>query len=243
MKVLERLKKNELEELSKLLKENPIKLQEEINTRLEFLQSQKAKATKENYSSGRNPYYATEFEYQVNSFLQQIELQELSFLRQTFSSYINIMMENYIRQNPSRKPTLSELEVAFQGVLKRSIYEDEYNTLNYIKTYFYYLKGIGEDLTKDKIIESWNRKKEIVTPQLPDIVAYLYDITEKTPLKSSVSNASLHRLMIKTPKDILTRNEKMLLDAIAFGSDEDKLREGNYEDTKRLIYLPKTKRK
>lgn len=175
--------------------------------------------------------------------MQQIELQELSFLRQTFSSYINIMMENYIRQNPSRKPTLSELEVAFQGVLKRSIYEDEYNTLNYIKTYFYYLKGIGEDLTKDKIIESWNRKKEIVTPQLPDIAAYLYDITEKTPLKSSVSNASLHRLMIKTPKDILTRNEKMLLDAIAFGSDEDKLREGNYEDTKRLIYLPKTKRK
>ena len=187
MKVLERLKKNELEELSKLLKENPIKLQEEINTRLEFLQSQKAKATKENYSSGRNPYYAVELEYQVNSFLQQIELQELSFLRQTFSSYINIMMENYIRQNPSRKPTLSELEVAFQGVLKRSIYEDEYNTLNYIKTYFYYLKGIGEDLSKDKIIESWNRKKEIVTPQLPDIAAYLYDITEKTPLKSSAT--------------------------------------------------------
>lgn len=243
MNGLEKLKKNELEELSKLLKEDPKKLQEEITSRLAFLQSQKEKVTRENYSSGRNPYYAADLEYQVNSFLQQIQIQEIPFLRQTFSSYINIMMENYTRQNPSNQPTLSDLETAFQGVLKRNIYEDEYNTLNYIKTYFYYLKGVGQDLSKEQIIEGWDRKKKIVTPMLPEIAAYLYDITEKTPLKSSVSNASLHRLMIKTPRDILTRNERMLLDAIAFGSDEDKLREGNFEDAKRLIYLPKTKRK
>ena len=134
MNGLEKLKKSELEELSKLLKEDPKKLQEEITNRLAFLQSQKAKATKENYSSGRNPYYATEFEYQVNSFLQQIQIQEIPFLRQTFSSYINIMIENFTRKNPNNLPTLSTLDDAFQGIFKRSIYEEEYNTENYIKT-------------------------------------------------------------------------------------------------------------
>ena len=85
----------------------------------------------------------------------------------------------------------------------------------------------------------WQEKQEILGPNLKELAGYLYSIKDQTPLRISVANNSLSRMKKKKEGRELTPIQSDFIATVAFGSDIKKLRKGNYEDSKRLIYLPK----
>ena len=117
--------------------------------------------------------------------------------------------------------------------------QDIYNTLNYIKNYFYYRKGQGVSLEKQEIMEEWQEKQEILRPNLKELAGYLYSIKDQTPLRISVANNALNRMRKKKEGREITPIQSKFIATVAFGSDLGKIKQRNYEDSKRLIYLPK----
>lgn len=94
------------------------------------------------------------------------------------------------------------------------------------------------DVTLDDIYTEFLEKREIVIPKLKDISNYLYYARGNTGLRLSVGNAGLKRNTTKT-SETLSYSQRTFVDAVAFGSDKEKIITGNYEDSKRFTCLEK----
>lgn len=112
---------------------------------------------------------------------------------------------------------------------------------------FYTLKYVSDTLNRilvgdEKDFELINKdmeiKKEILYGNFTELVSYLLEIRNSIEnAKVSVCNQGLNRVRNKQNR-ALTYNEKRLIEAVAFGTTLDKIKEGNYEDSKGLIFVP-----
>lgn len=68
----------------------------------------------------------------------------------------------------------------------------------------------------------------------------MYRIKNQTPLRILVANNALSKMRKKEGREI-TPIQSNFIATVAFGSDLGKIKQENYEDSKRLIYLPRTK--
>ena len=240
MNYLERLSKEELIELQKELKENPHDVTERIRKRLQYITSQQESMIPEDYSNTRLPFYKKEFEEEIEERLAEYKVEDLSFLYDDieYSLYSDILRYEKISMFKEEIP-VTILDRFLEKNNRTENAQDIYNTLNYIKNYFYYRKGQGVSLEKQEIMEEWQEKQEILRPNLKELAGYLYSIKDQTPLRISVANNALNRMRKKKEGREITPIQSKFIATVAFGSDLGKIKQRNYEDSKRLIYLPK----
>ena len=240
MNYIERLNKEELEELKKELETNPHNVTERIKKRLQYITSQQERMNPEDYSITRLAFYRKEFEEEIEERLAEYRVEDLSFLYDDieYSLYSDVLRYENISMFKEEIP-FTILDRFLEKNHRTENAQDVYNTLNYIKNYFYYRKGQGISLEKQEIMTEWQEKQEILGPNLKELAGYLYSIKDQTPLRISVANNSLSRMKKKKEGIELTPIQSDFIATVAFGSDIKKLRKGNYEDSKRLIYLAK----
>ena len=133
---------------------------------------------------------------------------------------------------------LSRMDEFFQISNYDYGYEKAFNNYNYIKNYIYQCLSNNPDATYDDIFRSFYDKQLLVKDKFADISSYLYAIRGDEDLKLSVSNAGLKKNKDKLDSQLTYRQER-LVEAIAFGTTLEKLQMDNYEDSKKLIYLPR----
>jgi len=119
-------------------------------------------------------------------------------------------------------------------------YEKAYNNFNYIKNFIYKCLLDNPNASYNDIFKDLLKKQLLVKDKLAEISSYLYDVRSDGDLKLSVSNAGLKKNIAKVTPNITYRQER-LIEAIAFGTTLENLEIGNYEDSKKLIYLPRKK--
>lgn len=240
MNYLERLSKEELIELQKELKKNPHDVTERIRKRLQYITKQQERMNPEDYSITRLAFYRKEFEEEIEERLAEYRVEDLSFLYDDieYSLYSDILRYEKISMFKEEIPVII-LDRFLEKNNRTENAQDIYNTLNYIKNYFYYRKGQGVSLEKQEIMEEWQEKQEILRPNLKELAGYLYSIKDQTPLRISVANNALNRMRKKKEGREITPIQSKFIATVAFGSDLGKIKQRNYEDSKRLIYLPK----
>ncbi len=268
-KLIEYLNLNQLKDLRKELENNSDfdkELLEEINKRID--KKERNNINVNAFSSSRMPYYTEENEKSCNNIMEQITIDELAFFTQTFHTSGNRNGKiNYSRASaylakiyntsvdeieklsfaPNCSPCFKKLpfikmEKFFEEEYFVTGYENIYNTYNYIKNYIYQCLLTNPDATKKEIFKDYELKQILVIKNLREIAKYLYDdIVEIEGLRMSVpGHSGLKRTSIKTSSGISFNQERMV-EAVAFGTTLDKLKDANYEDSKRLLYLPRSK--
>ena len=107
----------------------------------------------------------------------------------------------------------------------------------YIKNYIYYCAKEKDEICEEDVFKEKQKKKGIVTANLLNIATYLEEIKEGTKLRLSIGDGSL-TVSIREKTVPLTEKQEILVDALTFGMPLEKLQKGNYEDAKRLLFLP-----
>lgn len=133
--------------------------------------------------------------------------------------------------------TLANFEKFFDEETVRKNYSNSFNVYNYIKSYIYQSLRENYESTSESIFSDYGLKQLIVERDLQKVAAYLCKVRGNDGLRCSIANAGLSRTAKKVSGEI-TFNQKRLIEAVAFGTTLEKLNAGNYEDSKKLIYLP-----
>jgi len=136
--------------------------------------------------------------------------------------------------------SLEEVNTLFENQYIQETFEGPYNMYNYIKNYLYYLLKHEIEVTEKEVFSDIEDKRKIITIQFKDISSYLYEIRNGTNLRLCISNAGLSKGINKIG-DRFTDDQQVFIDALAFGTTLEKLEDRNYEDYKKLLYLPQGK--
>lgn len=123
------------------------------------------------------------------------------------------------------------------------------NVLNYQGTYtvYSYVKRVLKEALRDEISQSdkeiiykdYNQKLDLVLDNLSGIASYLLNIREQIPnSRLALCNSGLSKVARKEPETGITFNQNIFASGIALGTTLEKLEAGNYEDAKRLIFIP-----
>lgn len=121
-------------------------------------------------------------------------------------------------------------------------YEGVYNAINYIKTYISTMLYHNQKIeNKDDLFRDFEEKKKLVTTNLKDISEYLLRIrTEVMDSRLCIGNHALSKNANKSG-EFLSKNQLYFISSIAFGSTLEKLKEENYEEAARLLFVPQCK--
>lgn len=237
-KVLSQLSSQELKEFKEMI--------ENLQERDQLLQNISGKITRreekskmiQEFRSGRLPYFDREKKKVVDQTMKKVKLIPfISLFSNSLTSGNNKIHDLSIRRYYSTGK-LEDMEAFFTKTENRENYEGLYNTFQYIKNYIYYCAQDKEEVTEKDIFKDEQEKRGIVTANLVNIATYLEEIREGTKLRLSVGNASL-TVSTREKTVPLTKRQEDLVEALAFGMPLEKLQKGNYEDAKRLLYLPR----
>lgn len=186
-----------------------------------------------NYSSSRVIEHSLADEKRCLDMFKDFYVSQFPFLADSTHSRVNrigvFMIDRKIVYPDNM--TLAELDEFFYDDLNVYNYEGAYNTLNFIKNRFY---AVGSD----SVFLDYAAKKAICRLNLGDIAKYILDIKSGTKLKLSIGEVGLVRTMNSGYKSSRPYQNTMV-EAFAFGTDLAKLEDNNYEDCKRLLYLPR----
>ena len=186
-----------------------------------------------NYSSSRIIEHSLADEKRCLDMFKEFYVSQFPFLADSTHSRVNrigVFMIDRTIVSPYNM-TLAELDEFFHDDLNVYNYEGAYNTLNFIKNRFY---AVGSD----SVFLDFDAKKEMCRLRLGDIAKYILDIKSGTKLKLSIGEVGLVRTMNSGYKSNRPYQNTMV-EAFAFGTDLNKLKDENYEDCKRLLYLPR----
>ena len=186
-----------------------------------------------NYSSSRIIEHSLADEKRCLDMFKEFYVSQFPFLADSTHSRVNrigVFMIDRTIVSPYNM-TLAELDEFFHDDLNVYNYEGAYNTLNFIKNRFY---AVGSD----SVFLDYAAKKAICRLRLGDIAKYILDIKSGTKLKLSIGEVGLVRTMNSGYKSNRPYQNTMV-EAFAFGTDLNKLKDENYEDCKRLLYLPR----
>lgn len=131
---------------------------------------------------------------------------------------------------------LSAFENFFAEESMRGKYNNSFNIYNYIKSYIYQCLRKNPTGTDIGVFNCYGHKQLIVERDLRKIASYLISVRGDDK-RCSIANAGLSKTAQKVSGE-LTFHQQRLVEAIAFGTTLEKLNAGNYEDSKKLIYLP-----
>ena len=248
MKNFSSYKLEDLVNMKKILENE--ELQKQLLREIELRENQTISI--EQYASNRLPEFYEEYKDQCLKLLSELSFTELNFLIHSarYSAGNNlggyeevvIGLREYIITN--QYPTVVKTIDDYFIEKPEMIYfcEGVYNTLNYIKT------AISVALNSKKGIEAkkdlffdFDEKKELVTKNLKDISKHLFQLRQSVPnSRLCVVNQSLIKNTTKYGVTI-TKSQDKFISSIAFGSTLEKLKEGNYEETERLLFVPQCK--
>jgi len=224
-------------------------LQKELDRLLAVKQSQPLLV--EQYLSSRLPGFYEDYQKQCLKLLSELSFTDVSFLINRASHspgnnygghfYAASELREYMR-NRQYPDVIKTIDDYFNEYPEAIYYcEGLYNALNYIKTSVSTMLSQGSVETKDDLFLDFNEKKIIVTKNLKDISEHLLS------LRSSVPNSRLcignHSLIRNADKygECITRPQDQFISSIAFGSTLEKLKDGNYEESERLLFVPQCK--
>lgn len=189
------------------------------------------------HSSDRTVEHTDEDEVRWNEFMKAFNVSDFSFLADsTYRSgnRIGVFMIDGELFFPYGM-TLDKLTEFYREPKHVYDYESTYNTLNYIRDRFF---TVGQE----SLFKDYEEKKKICELKLGDISSYFLDIKRGTKLKLSIGDTGLTRSANGTYAQIHPY-QQTFINAVAFGTDLEKLENGNYDDCKRLLYLPKSTKK
>lgn len=245
---LEKVSLSELRRMQELLESEELQkeLYEVISKREEALckidMDQDCKPIVTDYRSDRLPFYKKEHEEKCQWLFRELLRDDFHFVKKCFwsekvgddsipiSSYFNLHF-------------LSDIEQTIVDNDLLESYENTYNSLYYIKNYIYFMlenyPGMVEK--KEQLWFLYDEKYAMVLENLPEIAKQLVHFREKIPnSKLSIGNRTILKTSHKKGTSISYGQEE-LIEALAFGCSYDKLKEGNFEDAKRLLYVPSSK--
>ena len=150
------------------------------------------------------------------------------------------------------KPNTSDEVIKLMKDTKKIInlyyfFLDFENVINH-QSVFYMFKYISDTLNKilvdkneddfDLINKNMEEKSKILYDNFTDLVAYLLEIrNSKENARLAICNIGLNKVK-DIQERVLTYNERSIIKAVAFGTTLDKIKNGNYEDSKNLIFVP-----
>lgn len=202
------------------------------------------------YKSDRFPDFKDEYSNLYKQVLSKIDAFELEFLwrRGFFTCKNNLKGAFYPGEYGISMSDFKSESNSIQSLVNifdessdlKNFYEGTYNTLNYVVNGVY--KAVnsfnGEVSDKNELFKDFPIRALVVQEHFVDIVEYLWQVREVVPdAKLCICNHGLAKNRGKTSKTI-TPDQKMLIQAIAFGCTLEELEEKNYEGAKRLIYVP-----
>ena len=256
-KFLKTLQLSDLEELKDILEDNNVEKQKLLEIINETIKYRKDLENGElDFSSDRMIYMNDSNQEKIREVLKKLTIDDFLFLEASFKAYTNrrrnfpferisefrfknknsVLMYSFI--------TLDKLDSFFEDDEdNKFLYEGVYNTLNYIKEYIGYCLDDKEDVSKEVLFSDYEKKKDIVSINFLTLGKYFSDMREGTKLQLSIGNSGFKSTStsVKSSKT-LTYNQMNLVSAVAFGTSLEKLEEGNYEDCKRLLFLPREKK-
>ena len=156
-----------------------------------------------------------------------------------------------LNSSDSRVELLKTIDDSKKLISLYKFFLDFENVINH-QGAFYTFKYISDTLNRILVDED-KKDMELINKDMETKKESLYDDFTKMVVKLlefrnsiesaklSVCNQGLNRVKDKKGR-VLTHNEKVLVDAIAFGTTLDKIKEGNYEDSKSLIFVPYKKK-
>lgn len=208
----------------------------------------------ENFSSDRLFFFQEDKEEQCLELLKQLVIGDFyCFQRALFISGVNRYRNRLISFDELKSiyeqiynseicdyenVPLEVLELFFTKPSNIYDFEAIYNTFNYIKDYIYYCLSQKETVEVADLFLDYDKKRNSAAKQIASIATYLCDIKNGTDLLLSVGSGGLVKATRKSGGE-LTLYQKNLADAVAFGTSLEKIENGNYEDCKRLLYLPR----
>lgn len=134
--------------------------------------------------------------------------------------------------------TFDKIDNMFKDDIFYEKYHGAYNMFNYIKNYIYSLLKENPNITREDLFLDTVEKKYLVHIQLSDISSYLLEIRNDNGLKLCISNLALSRNAVKKTFNISPQQETFI-ECLAFGTTLDKIKNRDYENYKKLLYLPK----
>lgn len=154
-----------------------------------------------------------------------------------------LLCEKEIVNAWNRFKTLAYLDEFFKDFNNCLDYQGSYTTYKYVKSY---LKEVliedSKESDYDLVYKNFNRKIHLATENLVPIANELLTLRESIPnSRISVCNQGLKKTSKKVPRSPITFDQQIFINAIAFGTTKEKLETKNYEDAKRLLYLPHQK--
>lgn len=207
------------------------------------------------------PYYDEKLENKCLDILKELSIENFYFLTRSFvekrngeSLFANKAVLDYLAdcsglsnrmlmmglENPSvagHDICLGTFEKFFSEESLQKRYKRSFNIYNYIKSYIYQCLRKDSEINRKVIFSDYGFKQLIVEKRLQEVAAYLLEIRGTGDLKCAIANAGLSRTAKKVSGEV-TFNQRRLVEAVAFGTTLEKLNAGNYEDSKKLIYLP-----
>ena len=137
--------------------------------------------------------------------------------------------------------TLGHLDKIFQNEQNRLDYQGTYAAFQYVKKHIWESLSINTEEKEEELVwKNFDQKKILVTENLAPIAAYVLIHRNQIPkARVFINNGGLSRTAQKKKGSPPTYVQERFIDAIAFGTTLEKLRQQNYEDSKQLIYLPK----
>lgn len=200
-----------------------------------------------NFSSDRIPYYDKENEERCYQLLDGLFVFDFPFLKRTFYHPV----ANRARQIPLDKIllcsekvnlvdeygdlSLTDLERFFESSFNIYYHEGTYNILNYIKNYVYRVLSEDTGYGINDLFFQYEEKVLAATDRLNEITEFLRDTKAGTNLCLSFGNRGLNTISTGT----VSFAQKTLIEAVAFGTSLEQLEQGDFEDCKRLLFLPR----
>ena len=190
------------------------------------------------YSSDRIVEHSEDDLQKWLDYMKKVKVRDFSFLAEsTYRSGNRIGVFMIDKELFFPYPMTFEELMAFYNSREKNIYDYEatYNTLNYIRDRFL---TVGEE----ELFKDYDEKRKVCELKLGDISRYFLDIKNGTKLRLSIGDTGLVRSANGTYNH-LHPYQQTFIDAVAFGTDLEKIETGNYEDCKRLLYLPRSVKK
>ena len=243
MKFLSTLSLDELKLMKEVLENK--ELQEELDRLLEIRQFQPA-LVKE-YQSNRLPEFYSEYKEPCSSLLSQLTYNDVKFLelsayRDSRNNASGIFSLQQQKDYYLARINVGYLETVFDGNNQNiSCYEGVYNTLNYMRSSICRTLHDGIKLeSKEDLFKDYDEKFELASRSIKEIANELFELKNQIPnSRISIANQALSRMVQKTGKSITSR-QKQFIDAVAFGSSLENLKNKDYSEAKRLLFVPQS---
>lgn len=148
-----------------------------------------------------------------------------------------------VKEAMTKVTRLAFLDEIFKNIDNILNYQGAYTVYQYVKRYLKesLKEGIPQS-DQELVYKDYNEKLEIILANLSNVASYFLDIRNQIPnSRLALCNHSLFKMSRKLAGTNITFEQNVFASGIAFGTTLEKLKDGNYEDAEKLIFIPHQK--